>query len=469
MLLLLALALLAAACGSPTPSQMVVITAPADALTPTRIVGGGDPATPTSSVTPTFTHTPTFTPTFTATPTFTHTPTPTLTPSHTPTFTPAVMTLTPVPSPQAAALVLATVEAAFAPTAGWSCDDFPCEDDIDGFLTRIQVPEGFTLSHAGQLPGQPIVITYGPDGRLYAAIITDGAQGGAIVALDEASGDVETVVAEVLSPGGLAFRPGTDIIYFTGRTEEGQGALWSRQPGDLPRLLRDDLPCCQSLIAGQPNGIVFGADGFLYLAAGATTDHGEAVPDNPLTFATPTPWEGAILRLPPDGSTVDVLARGLRDPRDLAILADAQVYVTDVGLFAGPGDRLIRLVAGGHHGWPYWRERGCADCAALPPDVNPVPDWLPLPYDSGPRGLTAYYAGQFPPEYFGNLFVTLWNAVEGGQRVIRVRILPNGLPLISAFVTGLIRPIDVTVAPDGALVVADYVYGHLWRVAYVGE
>ena len=35
-----------------------------------------------------------------------------------------------------------------------------------------------------------------------------------------------------------------------------------------------------------------------------------------------------------------------------------------------------------------------------------------------------------------------------------------------AFVTGLIRPIDVTVAPDGSLVVADYVYGHIWRVVY---
>lgn len=272
----------------------------------------------------------------------------------------------------------------------------------------------------------------------------------------------------MLSPGGLVFRPGTDILYLTGRTADGLGALWSLQPGDPPRLLRDDLPCCQSLIAGQPNGIAFGADGYLYLAAGATTDHGEAVPDNPLTFATPTPWEGAILRLPPDGSTVEVLGRGLRDPKDLAILADAQIYVTDIGLFTGPGDRLLRLERGGHHGWPYWRERGCADCAPLPPNVEPVPDWLPLPYDSGPRGLVAYYADHFPAEYFGNLFVSLWNAVEGGQRVIRVRLLPNGLPLTSAFITGLIRPIDVTVAPDGALIVADYIYGHLWRVRYTG-
>jgi hypothetical protein len=52
--------------------------------------------------------------------------------------------------------------------AGWTCTDFPCEDDIEGFMRRIHVPEGYVLEHAGQFPGQPLQITYGPDGRLYA-------------------------------------------------------------------------------------------------------------------------------------------------------------------------------------------------------------------------------------------------------------------------------------------------------------
>jgi glucose/arabinose dehydrogenase len=34
------------------------------------------------------------------------------------------------------------------------------------------------------------------------------------------------------------------------------------------------------------------------------------------------------------------------------------------------------------------------------------------------------------------------------------------------FVTGLIRPIDLAIAPDGSLAIADYINGHVWRVRY---
>ena len=61
--------------------------------------------------------------------------------------------------------------------------------------------------------------------------------------------------------------------------------------------------------------------------------------------------------------------------------------------------------------------------------------------------------------------MALWNGVEGAQRVIRVRNLPSGQARVTAFITGLIRPADVVVAPDGALVVADFIYGHVWRVS----
>ena len=93
---------------------------------------------------------------------------------------------------------------------------------------------------------------------------------------------------------------------------------------------------------------------------------------------------------------------------------------------------------------------------------------LDFPPFTRPRGIVAYQGTQFPANMFDSLFVTLWNGVEGGQRVIRIDPQhvddPGYVP--EAFVTGLIRPIDVTVAPDGSLVVADYVYGNIWRVVY---
>ena len=59
---------------------------------------------------------------------------------------------------------------------GWSCEDFPCEDDLDGWLNRIRVPTGYTLEHVGKLPGQPMQITYGADGRLYATVLENGSR-----------------------------------------------------------------------------------------------------------------------------------------------------------------------------------------------------------------------------------------------------------------------------------------------------
>lgn len=478
-LALLALALSALACNLDGGGQPVAVVTPITAAdgTPTRIAGGGIPLTSTPTVTPTLTPSVTPSPTATPTPTETFTPTPTLTPTNTPTPTPGVLTLTPVPLLDEQPLVLATVEAPLQPTAGWSCGDFPCEDDIDGFLERIAVPEGFALAHAGRLPGQPLSITFGPDGRLYALVITDGAQAGSLVALDLATGQVETVQAGLIAPGGLAFRPGTEILYYTARTGTmAGGALWSLQPGNAPQLLRDDLPCCFTIINGQPNGITFGPDGYLYLAVGALTDHTEAAPNLPELYATPTRWEGSVLRLPPDGSEVEVVGDGFRDPIDLAFNAEGRLFVTDTGLIIGVGDRVVRLEEGAQHGWPYWRERGCLECPVIPPDATLVPDWVTLPGDASPRGIVAYHGAwdgvqsgaTFPAEYYDNLFVALWNGVEGAQRIIRVRNLPSGQARVSAFVTGLIRPVDVAVAPDGTLVVADYIYGHVWRVNATG-
>ena len=53
----------------------------------------------------------------------------------------------------------------------------------------------------------------------------------------------------------------------------------------------------------------------------------------------------------------------------------------------------------------------------------------------------------------------------------RIRVDPAAVAegyVPDSFVTGLIRPIDVALAPDGALVIADYIYGHVWRVVYEG-
>ena len=448
---------------------------------------------PTPTITPTLTLTPTATPTLTVTPSLTPTPTLTVTPSLTPTFTPTVTpSVTPSPTPSPTATVpLQTREpissdglpaafyneaAAFTTPQGWSCEDFPCEDDIDGFLQRIQVPEGYTLSHVGQFPDQPLQITYGPDGRLYATVLEDGTRNGAVYVLDENTGEVERYSDTFISPIGLAFQPNTDTLYVSGRmTIEQGGAIWRVRSDGTTEIVVQDLPCCFSLIDNQPNGMIFGPDGYLYVGVGALSDHAEPEDPTRQQFAVIHPQEASILRINPHTGETETFAQGIRNPYDLTVDSNGQFYATDNGLLEGPGDRLVKVDAGGHYGWPYWRSRGCEECPLTDHLLTISPDFVPFANYTLPRGIVAYTGTQFPENIHNSLFVALWHfSVDGGgQRIVRIdpqdvpespEVLKNYVP--EPFVTGLIRPIDVIIDPDGALVIADFIYGHIWRVSY---
>jgi glucose/arabinose dehydrogenase len=429
---------------------------------------------PIYTATPTFTpsNTPTITPTPTATPTLPPTPTETLPPSPTKALIPPT-----APVLNNAPASIQPQPAGFSEPSGWSCEDFPCEDDIEGFLERIQVPPGFAVEHVGQFPGQPMQITYGLDGRLYATVLENGTQNGAVYAMD-VNGESEHYAGEFVSPIGLAFQPGTDVLYVSSRvTLQSGGALWRITAKDAqPELVLDDLPCCFSLIENQPAGMTFGADGYLYLGVGSLTDHAESQQPESKPFADIQPLEASILRIQPHTSEIAPFAQGLRYPYDVALDSTGQLYATDQGIIAGPGDRLLAIAEANFYGWPFWKNRGCEACPVRPGNVRVEDDLFPFPDRSLPRGLVAYTGSQFPANYFDNLFVVLWNGSPDAQRIVRLdpRDLPQPpeedmLPTAEPFMTGLIRPIDVTVAPDGSLVVADFIYGHVWRVRYGGE
>jgi glucose/arabinose dehydrogenase len=473
------LSLLLAACGGQATVRVTI---------PATQIGAGAPIytatvtfTPSHTPTLTATHTPTATPTPTdtptVTPTFTDTPTATATPTNTPTQTPSPTATTALMPPTAidsssAPDAIEIEPAGLSAAQGWKCGDFPCENDVDGFLQRIQVPPRFALSHVGRFPGQVNQITYGTDGRLYATVLENGTLSGAVYVLDE--GVAVRYSDTLVSPVGLAFQPGTDVLYVSARvTLESGGALWRILSNGTHELILDNLPCCYQTVGQQPNGITFGNDGLLYMGIGALTDHAE--PDNPQrgNMRDIFPTEAAILRINPHTGEVEPYAQGLHNPYDLSFASNGQLYATDMGIVTGQGDRVLQINEGAHYGWPFYRVRGCAECPGNRGDITVSPDLLRLPDYTLPRGIVVYQGNNFPRNMRNTLFVALWNGEDWAQRIVWID--PNDPTLNTEeyvpqpFVTGLIRPTDVILAPDGTLVIADFNYGHIWRVEYTGD
>jgi glucose/arabinose dehydrogenase len=96
--------------------------------------------------------------------------------------------------------------------------------------------------------------------------------------------------------------------------------------------------------------------------------------------------------------------------------------------------------------------------------------------------MTFYEGSQFPAEYRGDVFASehgSWNRlVRSGYEVVRVP-LKNGKSdgVYEDFLTGFLtpngdvwgRPVGVTTAADGSLLVSDDGSGSIWRVTYTGK
>lgn len=473
------------ACSPPPNVERITIE-------PTQVGVGAPVYTATPSASPTPIPTNTQTATATVSPTVTPTASATLVPTDTATSAPtqtATPTTPPPPSATVALQALATQSIANAPapiavmgantsaSIGWSCGNFPCEDNIEAWQKRIQVPQGFALEFVANFEGQVNQITMGRDGLLYATVLENGTREGAVWR-QEKNGELTRYSPTLISPLGLAFQPNTDVLYVSARTTSLQGgALWRIESNGNATLVLDNLPCCYSEVDNQPNGMIFGTDGFLYLGVGSLTDHAESPNPAQIAFANILPDEASILRVNPHTGEYSVFADGIRNPYDIALDSNGQYYATDSGLVTGIGDRILAISAGVNYGFPYYRSRGCEVCPPSRGNNFAPPDLLALPSYTLPRGIVAYNGAQFPQNFQNTLFVAFWNATDYGQKIVwidpRDSALQNQTPetpyLPVPFVTGLLRPSDVVVDNEGSLLISDWLYGMVWRVRYTGE
>jgi glucose/arabinose dehydrogenase len=150
-------------------------------------------------------------------------------------------------------------------------------------------------------------------------------------------------------------------------------------------------------------------------------------------------------------------------------------------------DYITHVQEGGFYGWPWWYIGAHQDPRhkGKHPELKDkaiVPDVLLQPHNASLE-FTFYDGKQFPAEYSGELFASehgSWNkSTRVGYEVIRVPLHQTGHASgeYQDFLTGFVlpsgqvwgRPVGITVAPDGSLLVSDDGSNSIWRVSYTGN
>ncbi|MGA2692486.1 MAG: PQQ-dependent sugar dehydrogenase [Opitutaceae bacterium] len=203
-----------------------------------------------------------------------------------------------------------------------------------------------------------------------------------------------------------------------------------------------------------------------------------------------------ILQTDPEGhDPLRTYATGIRNAVGLAVEPATGNVWCSTNERDGLGDDLVpdyitHVREGGFYGWPWYYmgnhedprhagERPELSGKTIDPDV-------PLQAHSASLEMTFYTATSgpavFPEEYRGNIFAAehgSWNrATRTGSKVIRV-LFRDGAPTgqYQDFLTGFVvdnhhvwgRPVGVTVAHDGALLVTEDANDTVWRIAYAGS
>lgn len=216
------------------------------------------------------------------------------------------------------------------------------------------------------------------------------------------------------------------------------------------------------------HGLAIGPDGKLYSSIG---DRGADVtaPDG---SRVSLPDTGAVFRSNLDGTELEVVHYGLRNPQELAFDELGNLFTGDNDCDNGDLERLVQIAEGGDSGWRIGHQHAPLGNAG----VWMSESWWktefegrtkfalpPISYvDDGPSGI-AYYPGTgLSPEYQGHLFITHFKGSVASSGVSTYTLDPKGATFSlnekKDFLSGLL-PTDVTFAPDGKFYVLDWVNG----------
>ena len=291
------------------------------------------------------------------------------------------------------------------------------------------------------------------------------------------SPEVITIAEKLKMPNGVAVRNGDLYVAEVERILRFAGIENRLDSPGAPEIVDAALPVGGKLHAWKH--IAFGPDDKLYVSLGAPCNICEA------------PDLSVILRMNPDGSSREIFARGVRNSVGFTWHpVTGEFWFTDngrdrLGDDIPPGELNRAAVAGLDFGFPYCHGSEVVDpefgapgrCAeSTPPAQELGPHVAPL-------GIKFYTGDMFPDEYQNQIFIAehgSWDrskeAGKTGYRVTLVRLKDNKPVAYEPFMEGFLqgdkvlgRPVDILVAPDGALLISDDQRGLIYRISYAAS
>lgn len=225
------------------------------------------------------------------------------------------------------------------------------------------------------------------------------------------------------------------------------------------------------------HGLRIGPDGKLYMSIGdrglnVTTKEGRKLfyPDT-----------GCVLRCDQDGSNLEVVHYGLRNPQELAFDDYGNLFTCDNNSDSGDQVRWVNIVEGGDSGWRCGYQYGTGYNTPAVPQGNRGPWnteklWYPLwegqaayivppllNFANGPSGLTHYPGIGLNDKYKDHFFVTDFTGGPGGSVIWSLSVKQKGAGFeVSGRPQPFVRhmlPTDCEFGPDGAFYWSDWTNG----------
>lgn len=237
---------------------------------------------------------------------------------------------------------------------------------------------------------------------------------------------------------------------------------------DKRRSLHSGYGVHVSFLGHDLHGLIVGPDGKLYFNIGDRGMHVETA-DGTISY----PDTGVVLRCDLDGSNLEVVATGLRNPQELAFNEFGDLFTGDNNSDGGDEARLVQIVPGGDSGWrigyqyinspvrrgPWneeqlWKPRFAREVGYLvPPIAN---------FASGPSGLCYNPGTGLDQRYRNRFFLCDFRGASTISGVRSFELKQNGasyeLGESDEFVWSLLAT-DVDFGPDGSLYITDWTEG----------